>query len=108
LVSFVATLVVACGHSDAMIRASDYDQHCTQDRDCTAVFTGDVCTAGCLCENDAVNTLDWPNYEEQLQKLEIRVCDRQRDTCGCFPERAYCANGKCAACPVDQCGADGG
>jgi hypothetical protein len=107
LLGFVA-LGPACARSDTMIHASDYDQHCAIDRDCTTAFSGDVCAASCICDNDAVNALAWPNYENDLQNLERKIC-KPKPSCGCpVIEKAYCSQGKCAACAGDNCVPDGG
>jgi hypothetical protein len=54
---FFAALVLStdCDPS-CTLDASRYDQSCTQDSDCVAVFLGDFCGAhACACENAAIN-----------------------------------------------------
>lgn len=44
------------------IDASDYDQSCTTDADCVAVYTGSVC-GGCFCPNGAVGSKGFAAYQ---------------------------------------------
>lgn len=41
--------------SSCMILASNYDQSCTGDSDCLAVWSGDFCVPGCECPNSVIS-----------------------------------------------------
>jgi hypothetical protein len=75
--------------------ASDFDDSCKSDSDCTTV-TLDVCPGQCLCQGDtAVNAYSqaYDNYSAKAQQVSQSVC-------GCIAEgpAAICSNKKCVAC----------
>jgi hypothetical protein len=86
-----ALLLGACGSSPQMIVASNYDQTCTVDADCSVIYVGEVC--GCGCTHDAINMKDYARY---LVDYRDRDC-HPKVVCGvCASVSAYCNAGKCA------------
>jgi hypothetical protein len=51
------------------IAATSYDRSCTQDADCVAVFSGDVCNSDCRCPNAAIRASALTRYEADATKL---------------------------------------
>lgn len=57
------------------IEASSYDQSCTLDSDCVAVFSGSFCGAHeCACENSVINVTAEARYEADLQNDHAPEC----------------------------------
>jgi hypothetical protein len=81
------------------IAASDYDQTCSVDDDCTGVFSGDLCTASCTdCTGGAISNKAQAEYDADLAKksYEPRICP-------CAFQAVSCRNGTCVVG-----GSDGG
>ena len=76
--------------STAKISASSYDQSCTQNADCVAVWDGSVCT-NCRCPNAAINRSALPQYQSDLAAMHPTpsICD-----CPAFPPPT-CLSGTC-------------
>jgi hypothetical protein len=84
----------ACGagSGSCVISASDYDQSCTTPADCVAVFSGDICTGQCSCNNAFVNAGAASAYEAAFEKLSMP----HDTTCPCsFGPAPACVNGLC-------------
>jgi hypothetical protein len=73
------------------IKASDYDQTCVIDADCTAVTEGDMCTGCTNCPNASISVRAEAQYEGDLkEKVSAqRIC--------------ACATGPAARCKAGVC-----
>ena len=76
------------------IRASDFDQSCTGDQDCVAIYQGNACTP-CACPNAAIAVADRQAYNDtrasfQCPQNEDIVCD------ACSAPLVACTAGTCA------------
>ncbi|HEX7604164.1 MAG TPA: hypothetical protein VF316_21245 [Polyangiaceae bacterium] len=100
----------ACGGSTEL-RASDFDQSCVVDSDCTGVLDGEVCDCG--PSHPAVIASSAARAFNERQSSMAKNCG---SGCGgssaCLlmllsPPGSYCARGTCAVC-VDCPGADAG
>jgi hypothetical protein len=57
------------GNVCGTIQASDYDQTCTKDADCTSVTDGNLCTIGCTnCPNATINMNALSQYSADFSK----------------------------------------
>jgi hypothetical protein len=82
------------------IKASDYDQTCDKDSDCTAVGEGDGCTPCILlCGDATINVADLQKWRDDVQKTPARASG----TCHCplwgSPE---CVDHKCQLSAIPQ------
>ena len=66
------------GNVCGTIKASDYDQTCATDTDCTTVFEGNLCAPTCQCANAAINVGAAAQYEADFAK-KVSV----PETCPC-------------------------
>lgn len=89
----VLGLALGCGPPG--LQASRYGQQCTVASDCTAVFSGDVCT-GCGCSNDAINVADKPRYDADARAYTA-LCSPFRPRClaDCIVQTPACQAGRC-------------
>jgi hypothetical protein len=92
------------------VNASSFDQTCTVDSDCVAVWegTGPSC---CGCPSGAINKKDVPSYQQATSGWSTPDCSGL-GCAGCStPAPVQCTAGKCAACqsmcPPKDAGADG-
>jgi hypothetical protein len=81
----------------AQIRASDFDQSCTGDQDCVAVFEGDVC-APCACANAAIALTARAEYNDARSNLFSSAdCVKPDVECDVCPDPPVsCGQGTCA------------
>ena len=86
--------------SPCSIRAADYDQSCSQDSDCVAVFNGDYCTE-CPCENTAINIDAQPQYNSDFLKGKYLACPCPA------PPAVACNQGTCGLRSTEQPDASG-
>jgi hypothetical protein len=65
------------GGSSCGISASNYDQSCTTDADCVAVYQGEVCSTECSCPNAVINQRALAQYWTDFSKEDHKanVCD---------------------------------
>jgi hypothetical protein len=83
-----------------MAYGSNYDDGCTTDNECAAVWFGDLCTAGvcAACEpNAAINVASTSAYQSDVSKL-----DGGGEACNCPPPElggACCMDGLCSYFP---------
>lgn len=81
----------SCDPAAHTMDAADYDRHCIQASDCTAVFLGDLCQ-GCTCPFGAINGADRPKYEADLAIKDEGV---PPSICSCPAMLPACDNGQC-------------
>ncbi len=79
------------GNVCGTIKASDYDQTCTTDTDCTTVYEGDLCAQSCQCPNAAINMDVTAQYEADFEK-KVSV-----------PEGCPCPSGPSPRCNAGVC-----
>jgi hypothetical protein len=73
----VVVLIASLDHckGNCSIEASSYDQSCTLDSDCVAVFSGSFCgDHECACENSAINVSAQTRYVADLQNDHAPEC----------------------------------
>jgi hypothetical protein len=100
LAAAVSLAEPACGGSGGpgtVVHATDYNQKCMVDGDCTAVYDGDLCSA-CLCKNAAINSADAARYQTDSSS-RAQQCQGGSPcaTPNCTDLAAYCNHGTCAA-----------
>lgn len=87
---FVALMASAgCAESKTHISASDYDQSCERDEECTLVIEGDVCDCG---QPAAINFDAEDDFQDDKRRMQ------QNCTEGCIPEyplEGVCTSGTC-------------
>ena len=111
-VALVATAACSSTSSSSnggphVIRASDYDTHCTVAADCAVVAEGDLC--GCIgCGGAAINKADVSKFESDSQSLRSQ-CTGPQQACpaACIYSEATCTAGTCGVCHTPGC-TDGG
>jgi hypothetical protein len=83
------------GNTCGPIKASDYDQSCTQDSDCVGVFEGDLCRSGCVnCANAAIRASAQDQYHQDLTNKD----PGSGGVCPCpLGPGVGCVNGFCRA-----------
>jgi hypothetical protein len=120
--ALLITLIAACGTkssttdagSTPSIRASDFDQSCTQNTDCVAVEDDTPCCT--VCPNAAVNKAAVSPFNAERSK-QAALCSPADRMCGGVPcytaDHAACSAGKCVfvrcgtgPCPDADAGAD--
>jgi hypothetical protein len=90
--------------ASCVLRASDYDRTCQQDRDCALIGEGNGCEVPCAvqCSNAAINAKALPKYEADYAKTPFAACGNRGPGgpagffCGCpasFLPR--CVHGLC-------------
>jgi hypothetical protein len=93
--------------ASCMILASNYDQSCTLDTDCTNVHAGDYCSVPplssviCLCAASAINVAALAQFSEDISKTPLIQAIASRAACGC-PSSApapCCRHGTCQGDP---------
>jgi hypothetical protein len=87
-------LVAAC---DNAISAEGFDQSCTLDKDCVAVFLGDLCAnPHCNCPNDAINKSSLNSYNSEAEtKLAACPAGGGGPACTCAFHTLSCVQGTC-------------
>ena len=81
------------------ISASNYDQSCTEDTDCTEVTSGDYCSPNlCECGGSAVNVGATDQFNADIAKASMGIDASSRFECPCvgplFPP--CCFQGQCS------------
>jgi hypothetical protein len=103
IVVMMAALVAACAPPDAVIRASDYDQHCKISADCVAITEGPISCCSLDCDsNAAIRQTDRARYEDDLRERAPSCSGVLCPAIACSPGLAVCANGVCQA--ANRCG----
>ena len=104
-----ATIDVNVDSGGCMISASNYDQSCKVDTDCTLVSSGDYCSAACGdCGGSTIGAQGLIHFQEDVSKTPLGSGALGNISCGC-PARSEpcCRHGTCkvgyAACssPAD-------
>lgn len=99
----LASLQHCDNHGSCTLSASNYDQSCTQDSDCVAVFSGSFCSGNeCACENAAINVSAQAQYEADFQSDHAPECPCPS------PPPVACNHGSCGLRegPTGDAGAD--
>jgi hypothetical protein len=79
-----------------MISASNYDQSCTVDTDCSMVSSGDYCSATCLCGGSAINVGALAKFNADVAKTPLGSGALGNVFCGCpFSWGPCCRHGTC-------------
>lgn len=91
LLSILVVLAAPAAGCNDEILASDFDQTCSADTECEAVYVGDICDCGCDSVA-AINKRDIPAYNEQRNDIS---CTRLCEPCFGFPPVA-CKSGTCS------------
>jgi len=85
------------------ISASNYDQSCAADSDCTGVTEGDYCSATeCLCGWGTISVSALPKYNADVAKTPIGSGAIEGALCNCPAEASPCC--RSGACTM-SCGA---
>ncbi len=79
------------------VQASTYDQKCTQDVDCLAVKTGNVCHA--CCNTDAINVAESGRFKTDVEAKQAACGKMMACTILCKQSHAACVSGKCTLQP---------
>ena len=87
--------------SPPTIQASDYNQTCKGDADCTLIDEGAQCCAG--CGNAAINVADSAKYAADLQRRSDACKNPACIALPCVYSMAYCNAGKCDVCHGGDC-----
>jgi len=88
--------------ASCMILASNYDQSCTVDTDCTEVSSGDYCSGDCICGGSTINVGSLANFNEDVSKTPLDSGALGNFSCNCPGEVSPCClGGKCQ--PGPQC-----
>ncbi len=93
LVILFIALALSCGE-DTTLYAEDFNQSCSNDRDCIAVLVGDICD--CICKYDSIAIVESENYEKKKNSMKCgNSCEDL--TCGpCFERpQPFCSEGTC-------------
>lgn len=72
------------------VQAEQFDQTCSEDADCVAVFEGEVCAECQYCHNAAINVANQEAYQSEFDV----ECTSGSD-CGCQAVEAFCNEGRC-------------
>jgi len=94
-----AACSTSSGSSSPTIRASAYDQSCTQSTDCVTVSEGEVCGCG-GCPNAVINRADEQRYSNDYAQLH-QECTAPPAPCPgyqCANPQVACAAGTCVLC----------
>ncbi|MCC6898609.1 MAG: hypothetical protein IT377_06520 [Polyangiaceae bacterium] len=93
--SRVLILAFAClgGCASTTMRTSDFDQSCTSDSQCVAVFEGDSCNV--CCNDGAINGRDQRRYEQELERARSACGDEIMECEPCMQSTAVCQRGRC-------------
>ncbi len=95
-----ATSDAAIESPACMISASNYDQSCTADSDCTLVSQGNYCDGkSCQCLNGAVNAGAVPRYAADIGKTPVGSGAVVALVCPCIPPIGPCC--RSGACTTD-------
>jgi hypothetical protein len=91
------TLLLIVAACDNGISAEGFDQSCTLDKDCVAVFLGDLCAnPNCNCPNDAINKSSLNSYNsEAATKLAACPAGSGGPACSCVFHTVSCVQGTC-------------
>lgn len=94
----VAAAVGACAYTvGTHAQPSDYDQTCTVDGDCVAVWEKSCEDPGCNCEPvGAVNQKDATRFKEDEDRVRCLDTRPGAAQCDCVAFEAFCSGGKCA------------
>lgn len=97
--TFLALVALVAAGCASRIDAASFDQSCTTDDDCVAVFTGDVCEEPrCGCSNDAVNVGALADYQAAREAIACGPAASPVQ-CACPEATPFCRNGTCDADP---------
>ena len=98
-----AALLAACAPPDPVIRASDYNQHCTMNTDCVPITEGPIFCCSLDCDsNAAISKDDHSRYEDDLRERAPSCGGVLCPAIACSPGLAVCSNGVCQA--ANRCG----
>ena len=93
-------LAVVLAGCSTEIRAKDYNQKCSVNAECAAIFVGDVCACG--CESGGINRTDLTKAEADRAALR---CSSTNLCKPCAAVEGFCQAGTCGTRPE---GTDGG
>ena len=108
LLVLLAAWFAGCGGAVShTISASEFQDTCSVDTDCTDVCVGSLGCCGCGCPNAAINQASYPAYESAFSSREPH-CDPALPCAALTTEEcrtgAMCTNGTCV---LVQFGTDG-
>lgn len=86
------------GSSGTFVHASDYDQACEWDGECSVVFEGNVCSCN-TCANAAIRFGEVEAYEKAKAKIQCPVTDVICASAPCQELVGSCREGTCSARP---------
>lgn len=99
LLAFLAVLplILLVAGCDKGISSEGFDQSCALDKDCVAVFLGDLCAnPHCSCPNDAINTSSLNSYTAEAEaKLAACPAGGGGPACNCAFHAVSCVQGTC-------------
>ena len=99
-------LLVGCNSAPAPnIRATDFDQTCTQATDCILIDEGAQCCTG--CGSASINKKDQARYQEAAKQRAAACQGSQCPAINCVAGDVACTSGKCVLCGATNC-ADAG
>jgi hypothetical protein len=93
-------LTTACGGT---VTASHYTQTCSQDNDCTPIYSGELCQVCGGCANAAINVSDRARYDADVKAISGSCPPRLGPPALCSacraPAGAKCVANTCALAP---------
>jgi hypothetical protein len=75
------------------ISASNYDQSCNVDSDCTLVASGDYCSTGCFCPLSTISVGALSQFNADVSQTPIGSGTLPGETCNCPEEFVPCCRG---------------
>jgi len=88
--------IAASDTAACMIVASNYDQSCEVDTDCSTVSVGDYCVAGCLCDVSAISKTALAQFQADVAKTPVGSGAVQELPCSCPGQFGLCCRqGQC-------------
>ena len=99
---FLLFLFVGCNsssNSSVDIRASNYDQSCTQASDCMVISEGSCCPQ---CAFAAISKAGSAAYQEDEKKRQASCMGAKCSLPPCAAPQVVCTGGKCGLC-VGNC-----
>lgn len=88
------------GNSSVDIRASNYDQTCTQASDCMIISEGSCCPQ---CAFAAISKAGAAAYQEDEKKRQAACVGAKCALPPCAAPELACMNGKCSLCLGGNC-----
>jgi hypothetical protein len=89
---------------DHNISTSGISLACTQDSDCTVVFTGDACQYPCSCPSGAIASSAMAEYDQKLSAAQEGCCPVKACALPCPDILVSCQQGVCTlGAPTDVC-----